>query len=130
MFRVYDPAAFRYRVHYAARCLMQGRTHTRAFDTCFEMGDGDEVVAALMQRARHTPRLDQALRRWLTPDGFRRWCDTAAAFAPCSLRDLEASARAKHAAWVARRAVACACAWCAEAGVSHDLFDSALSQRL
>jgi len=119
MFRVYDPAAFRYRVDYAARCLIQGRTHTRTFDSCFEMGDGDEVVAALMQRALHNPRLDQAIRQWLTPNGFRHWCDTAAPFAPSTLRDLETSARAKHAAWVARQAVACSCAWCRPRSVTR-----------
>jgi len=80
------------------------------------MGDGDEVVAALMQRALHNPRLDQAIRRWLTPDGFRRWCDTAAAFASSTLRDLEASARAKHRAWVDRQAAPCSCAWCPKNG--------------
>lgn len=109
LFRVYDPAAFRYRVDYAARCLIQGRTHTRTFDTCFEMGDGDEVVAALMQRALRNPRLDQAIRRWLTPEGFRRWRDTAATFAHCTIHDLAASARAKHRAGVDRQDAAVAC---------------------
>lgn len=111
MFRVYDPAQFRYRVSFAARCLIQGRTHTRTFDTCFEMGDGNEVVATLMQRALRNPRLDQALRAWLTPEGFRHWGDTAGAFAHYTIRDLEASARAKHWAWADRRAVPCSCTW-------------------
>ncbi|SMC08090.1 hypothetical protein SAMN00768000_3643 [Sulfobacillus thermosulfidooxidans DSM 9293] len=112
MLRVTDPAQFRYRVAYAARCLMHGRTHTRTFDTCFEMGDGAEVVAALMHRAARNPRLLHAIHQWLTPDGLRQWQDTAAAFPSLALRDLEATARQKHWTWVDRQARPCSCAWC------------------
>lgn len=36
-------------VSYAKRCLIEGRTHTRGFDNCFENGCGDEVVRRLMR---------------------------------------------------------------------------------
>lgn len=54
---VYDPDAFEQRVKYAAQCIMVGRTHTRHFDTCFEMNDGDYVVSALIRRAENNPAL-------------------------------------------------------------------------
>ena len=112
MLRVNDPAQFRYRVTYAARCLIHGRTHTRPFDTCFEMGDGAEVVAALMHQATSNPRLHHAIHQWLTPDGLRQWQETAAAFPSLALRDLEATARQKHWTWVDHHGRSCSCAWC------------------
>ena len=39
------------RKSYAADCLINGRSGTRAYDNCFENGDGDEVVKHLMKRA-------------------------------------------------------------------------------
>jgi hypothetical protein len=36
------------RKQYAKKCFLRGNTNTRAFDNCFEMGDGDKVVKYLM----------------------------------------------------------------------------------
>ena len=61
MARVLDPEAFSARVNYAATCIMAGRTHTRTFDNCFEMSDGDYVVEALMRRAENNQLLSKAI---------------------------------------------------------------------
>jgi len=47
---VYKASAFEDRVNYAASCIVKGYTNGRHFDTCFEMGDGEYVVAALVRR--------------------------------------------------------------------------------
>ena len=39
------------RVNYAARVIREGRNTSRKFNSCFEMGDGDLVLAALVARA-------------------------------------------------------------------------------
>ena len=56
---VYEPEAFSSRVSYARHCIIDGTT-SRAFDTCFEMSDGDAVVTALI---RKTEQGDEKLRR-------------------------------------------------------------------
>ncbi len=51
-----------YYKQYALRCLLKGKTNSRAFDNCFEDGHGDEVVIYLMKKATEAlPPL---------PDGF------------------------------------------------------------
>lgn len=42
-----------YRANYAKQCILRGgnATNTRAFNNCFEMGDGDEVVRRIMRYA-------------------------------------------------------------------------------
>ena len=72
---VYDPAAFRYRVQYAASSIVKGSTDSREFETCFEMNDGDAVAAALASRALKNPKLKTAIARLydfdqLTPEGI------------------------------------------------------------
>lgn len=52
---VYDPNAFRNRVEFAAAHISAGRGDSRAFDTCFEMYDGDAVAAALIRRIDANP---------------------------------------------------------------------------
>jgi hypothetical protein len=55
---VYKASAFEDRVNYAASCIAGCNGHVpqgRHFDTCFEMGDGDYVVAALMRRVLKNP---------------------------------------------------------------------------
>ncbi len=37
-------------MNYAAFCIVKGHTQGRHFDTCFEMGDGEYVTAALVRR--------------------------------------------------------------------------------
>lgn len=48
---VYNPDNFLGRVNYAQACLLNKRTGTRPFDTCFEMGDGKAVVTSLVRRS-------------------------------------------------------------------------------
>lgn len=54
---VYNPAAFEDRVNYAASVISKGIVpmNGRHFDTCFEMFDGDYVVAALVRRTIKNP---------------------------------------------------------------------------
>lgn len=46
----------------AARAMRAGYTPGRAFDDCFEMGDGDEVVAHLRRMAQRNSSVGVALR--------------------------------------------------------------------
>lgn len=57
---VYDPENFAGRVSLAAFYISQRRESSRAFDTCFEMYDGDAVAVALFRRAQKNPRSDLA----------------------------------------------------------------------
>ena len=55
---VYKATAFEDRVNYAASCIAASNGKVpqgRCFDTCFEMGDADYVVAALVRRALKNP---------------------------------------------------------------------------
>ena len=64
---VYDPRQIGYRVDFAAGVILRGGECTRKFDTCFEMGDGEEVARRLYRRARHNPSLAAALPRYVRP---------------------------------------------------------------
>jgi hypothetical protein len=59
---------FTARVNYAARVISDRRPTSRRFDSCFENGDGDEVVAALRRRALRNPRLAANFRKYLVWD--------------------------------------------------------------
>lgn len=77
---VYNAEAFHERVNFAARSFLSGNTSSRAFDTCFEMYDGDLVVTALVRRCARTPFLHQAITDcWggKFPEG---WITTAAKY--------------------------------------------------
>lgn len=92
---VYDETAFRERVEHAARAIAGGTweaTQTRAFDTCFEMYDGDLVVTALIRRGRRDPVFDAALTTYLTPNR-EHWEKTAAEYADVPDRQLPALSR-------------------------------------
>ena len=54
-------ANFRARVYHAAEVLRSGREWDHAFETCFEMHDGDQVGAALLLLAVSDPKLRDAL---------------------------------------------------------------------
>src|SRR5438045_1557540 len=58
---VYDGDAFDQRVKYAVECIIKGRTHTRHFDTCFEMADGDAVSVAVYRRSLTNPKLRERI---------------------------------------------------------------------
>ena len=70
---VYDDDAFQERVNFAAGYIAQGRTSTRRFDTCFEMNDGDAVVAALFRRTEKAPqsKLAKNLPQYIRADQAR-----------------------------------------------------------
>ncbi len=95
---VYDPDAFAQRVNYAAQCIVAGgnRTRTRHFDTCFEMCDGDLVVAALIRRAAKNPNLTQAIEQVMGVDGVEHWRQTAARWVRVSARQLARAAQAER----------------------------------
>lgn len=90
---VYDSERFHERVNYAARCLLAGSTSSRAFDTCFEMFDGDMVVTALVRRAEQQPHLSQAIIDWYSKDEKfpQTWIDAAAKYV--NVTNLAAKAR-------------------------------------
>lgn len=48
-----------YRKQYARKCILSGNTNTRSFDNCFEMGDGDEVVLYLIEKALSVTEKDK-----------------------------------------------------------------------
>ncbi len=49
------------RINFAASYIAAGRRTTRTFDTCFEMGDGEQVYNGLRQRAAKNPQGKLAL---------------------------------------------------------------------
>lgn len=62
--KVYDPAARDYRIRYALSNILRDRVvNEGAFLNCFEMGDGDEVIRAILRRGLKNPKLRVALRR-------------------------------------------------------------------
>lgn len=63
--RINDPENFRGRVAYAAQVIAHGGVNTRAFDSCFEIDDGDEVAVAILRRARKNPKLAANFAKYL-----------------------------------------------------------------
>lgn len=60
--KVYDPFAHRYRIRYAIVNILRDRVANEgAFQTCFEMEDGDEVVCAILRRGLKSLKLRTAL---------------------------------------------------------------------
>lgn len=53
----------RARAGIAARMLRQSRTDCRAFDDCFEMGDGDQVMAHLLALTIEDPTLIEVMEQ-------------------------------------------------------------------
>lgn len=66
MSRLNDPENFRGRGAYAAKVISHGCRPTRAFDSCFENYDGDEVATAILRRSRKNARLAANLHRYLS----------------------------------------------------------------
>lgn len=91
---------FKGRVNFVARAMLAGSEPTRRFFGCFEMEDGDAVCAALVRRARKSPRLASVLYRYLTR---ARVDETAAKLEGRNLEKEAARMRAdSEAAWNAR----------------------------
>jgi hypothetical protein len=62
--KVYDPAARMYRARYAIATILRDRVvNEGAFKCCFEMGDEDEVMRAILRRGLKNPRLRSALEK-------------------------------------------------------------------
>jgi hypothetical protein len=59
-----DDGGFSRRVATAAAWIGSGRKTSRAFDSCFEMNDGDAVGAALLRRAEKRPGTKLAANIW------------------------------------------------------------------
>lgn len=78
---VYDRKAFGERVSYAKLCFLRGSSHTRHFDTCFEMADGDAVVTSLVRKAREDNQLWRAIARDWGGTFPQNWIDTEAKYA-------------------------------------------------
>lgn len=73
---VYDSAALDFRIATAARIILSGgpgERNSRTFDTCFEMGDGDQVVRALVKRSTKNDRLRDALPRFINNDSLQKY---------------------------------------------------------
>lgn len=89
---VYDPDEFMVRVNFAAATITRGGAHTRRFDTCFEMYDGDLVVTALVRRADKNPNLRDAITRQWRGTFPQSWLDSAAKYASVPTRELKREA--------------------------------------
>jgi hypothetical protein len=63
---IYTETDFAGRVNYAAKVISERRATTRGFDTCFEMNDGDAVIAALCRRAETNKRLAENMPQYLS----------------------------------------------------------------
>ena len=59
------------RVNFAASRISSGHRTTRAFDSCFEMNDGEAVALALYLRAQRQPhtKLAQNISRYIVNPG-------------------------------------------------------------
>jgi hypothetical protein len=100
MSRLNDPENFAGRVNYAAKVISAGRrTDGRAFDNCFENGDGDVVAAALMRRAANNPKIAANIFRFLNEQIVRK---NVASYAALTTRELPIAAATARAASKAR----------------------------
>jgi hypothetical protein len=84
---------FTARVNYAAQCIVRRQTNGRGFDNCFEMWDGDAVVAALVRRARKNPKLYQAIAASFSGTFPASWEDKARRYDHLSRAELTQAAR-------------------------------------
>ena len=87
------PDTFTARVDYAARVISKRRETSRAFDGCFENYDGDEVVAALILRARRNERIAANLPRYICAESI---ATVGQAFAAMTSRQIAEQAASKR----------------------------------
>lgn len=60
--KIYQLDAYEYRLRYIIANILRDRiVNEGAFNTCFEMGDGDRIVLTLLRRGLKNPRLRSAL---------------------------------------------------------------------
>lgn len=96
MASVYTDDNFHGRVNYASLVISRKGTNTRHFDTCFEMFDGDEVVAALVRRAAKNPRLAANLFDYIREDSAKEVTQRLAHVSNLSRHAAETRARRKR----------------------------------
>lgn len=114
MTKANDPNSYQARVNYAAQCFLRG-TKSRAFDSCFEMYDGDAVVVALVRRASKNEKLHAAIARDWGGTFPALWLDTARKYEDIPTRQLAALAaqiraenEARFESWLAEQTSAAA----------------------
>jgi hypothetical protein len=60
--KIYDLAEYDYRLRYAIRTIVRDRiANEGAFKSCFEMGDGEEIILAILRRGLKNPKLRGSL---------------------------------------------------------------------
>jgi hypothetical protein len=60
--RIYQLDAYEYRLRYAVRTILRDRiVNEGTFNNCFEMGDGDRIVLAILRRGLKNAKLRTAL---------------------------------------------------------------------
>ena len=91
---LYDSDNFAGRVNYAAACISrQSHPNERAFDTCFEMFDGEVVTTALVRRSATNQKLADGIRKMFGGKFPTEWQATAAKYADTATKDLPALAK-------------------------------------
>lgn len=81
-------SSFSARVAYAKKCLLSGmRDYTRAFDDCFENGDGTYVMIRLWQEGEKNPALAARLKGFGT-DSARALYETVKFLSPRAIGEL------------------------------------------
>ncbi len=73
--------SFASRVRLAIDLLLSDQTNQRAFDNCFEMGDGTAVVLAISREAQHNPLLASRIERFKSSEPDLPWLAFADHFA-------------------------------------------------
>jgi hypothetical protein len=62
--RIYALEEFDYRLRYAIRAILRDSIADEAlFNNCFEMGDGERIIVAILRRGLKNPKLRIALER-------------------------------------------------------------------
>lgn len=61
------------RIEYAVFIISTRRATNRAFDTCFEMGDADEVLKGIISEARTDAKLAANLPRYIAKSSLLKF---------------------------------------------------------
>lgn len=54
-----------YRIDFACKVILSGRSPQRSFDNCFENDDCDKVAAGVYKRALKNPKIMESMPRYL-----------------------------------------------------------------
>ena len=107
---VYDPVQIGYRVDFAAAAIIRGGGCTRKFDTCFEMGGGEEVARRLYRRARRNPAL-AAVLPWYVRAPMEDEYEAAVVVRGVQVYQVERCASAERALEQLTLAIGTMCVW-------------------